>query len=71
MAGEYGEVMTFLVGIDVQHTLQERDPAGVREEVRFLIDLFDRPEGGCALLLATALWVGHRLRISPLFWTSP
>jgi hypothetical protein len=49
MAGEYGEVMTFLVGIDVQHTLQERNPAGVREEVRFLIDTFDRPEGGMCI----------------------
>jgi hypothetical protein len=48
MACEYGEVLTFLVSIDVERTLQERDPAGVREEVRFLIDTFDRPEGGCA-----------------------
>ena len=46
---DYGEVMTFLVGIDVQHTLQERDPAGVREEVRFLIDTFDRPDGGMCI----------------------
>ena len=23
---EYGDKLTFLVGIDVQHTLQERDP---------------------------------------------
>ena len=49
IAREYGEVLTFLVGIDVQHTLQERDPAGVREEVRFLIDTFDRPEGGMCI----------------------
>jgi hypothetical protein len=26
IAREYGEVLTFLVGIDVQHTLQERGP---------------------------------------------
>ena len=26
IAREYGDRMTFLVGIDVQHTLQERDP---------------------------------------------
>jgi hypothetical protein len=39
ITGGYGEVMTFLVGIDLQHTLQERDPAGVCEEVRFLIDV--------------------------------
>jgi uroporphyrinogen decarboxylase len=49
IAREYGDRMTFLVGIDVQHTLQERDPAGVREEVRFLIDTFDRPDGGMCI----------------------
>jgi uroporphyrinogen decarboxylase len=49
IARGYGERLTFLVGIDVQHTLQERDPAGVREEVRFLIDTFDRPEGGMCI----------------------
>ena len=49
IAREYGDRMNFLVGIDVQHTLQERDPAGVREEVRFLIDTFDRPEGGMCI----------------------
>jgi hypothetical protein len=26
ITGEYGEVMTFLLGIDVQHTLQVRGP---------------------------------------------
>ena len=36
--------LTFLAGIDVQHTLQEKDPEGVREEVRFLIDTFGRSE---------------------------
>ena len=49
IAREYGDKLTFLVGIDVQHTLQERDPAGVREEVRFLIDTFDRSEGGMCI----------------------
>jgi uroporphyrinogen decarboxylase len=49
IAREYGDKLTFLVGIDVQHTLQERDPAGVREEVRFLIDTFDRPGGGMCI----------------------
>ena len=41
----FGGEITFLAGIDVQHTLQEKDPKGVREEVRFIIDTFDRPEG--------------------------
>jgi len=30
-------MVTFLAGIDVPHTLQEKDPQGVREEVRFRI----------------------------------
>jgi uroporphyrinogen decarboxylase len=46
VAREFGDRLTFLAGIDVQHTLQEKDPAGVREEVRFLVDTFDRPDGG-------------------------
>ena len=41
----FGGRLAFLAGIDVQHVLQEADPDGVREEVRFLIDTFDRPEG--------------------------
>ncbi|MBD3183435.1 hypothetical protein GF312_14145 [Candidatus Poribacteria bacterium] len=49
VARYYGDKMTFLVGIDVQHVLQEKDPDGVREEVRFLIDTFDRPDGGMCM----------------------
>jgi uroporphyrinogen decarboxylase len=45
-ATNFGHRLTFLAGIDVQHTLQEKDPEGVRQEVRFLIDTFDRPDGG-------------------------
>lgn len=49
VAQQYGDRLTFLAGIDVQHTLQEKDPDGVREEVRFLIDTFDRPDGGMCI----------------------
>lgn len=49
VAQEYGDRMTFLAGIDVQHTLQEKGPDGVREEVRFLIDTFDQPSGGMCI----------------------
>ena len=42
---KFGGKITFLAGIDVQHTLQEKDPEGVRAEVRFIVDTFDRPEG--------------------------
>ncbi len=49
VAKQFGDKICFLAGIDVQHTLQETDAAGVRKEVRFLIDTFDRPEGGLCL----------------------
>lgn len=49
VAKDYGDRLTFLAGIDVQHTLQEKGPEGVREEVRFLIDTFDRPGGGMCI----------------------
>lgn len=42
---QFGGKVTFLAGIDVQHVLQEADADGVRREVRFLIDTFDRPDG--------------------------
>ena len=45
----FGDRMSFLAGIDVQHTLQEKGPEGVREEVRFLIDTFDRKCGGMCI----------------------
>ncbi len=49
VARDYGDRLTFLAGLDVQHTLQEETPEGVRREVRFLIDTFDRPDGGLCL----------------------
>jgi uroporphyrinogen decarboxylase len=49
VAREFGDQITFLAGIDVQHTLQEKDEEGVREEVRFLIDTFDGPGGGMCI----------------------
>jgi uroporphyrinogen decarboxylase len=58
VAREYGERLTFLVGIDVQHVLQERDPAGVREEVRFLVDTFDRPGGGMCIAAGNGIVAG-------------
>ncbi len=49
VAERFGDRITFLAGIDVQHTLQEKTPQGVREEVRFLIDTFDRADGGMCI----------------------
>jgi uroporphyrinogen decarboxylase len=48
-AAEFGDRITFLAGIDVQHILQEGSPEDVRREVRFLIDTFDRADGGLCL----------------------
>lgn len=58
VARDFGDRLTFLAGIDVQHVLQERDPDGVREEVRFLIDTFDRPEGGLCLAAGNGIVSG-------------
>jgi len=49
IAREFGDQMTFLVGFDVQHILQEGTPADVRAEVRYLIDTFDQPGGGMCM----------------------
>jgi uroporphyrinogen-III decarboxylase len=49
VAREFGDKITFLAGIDVQHTLQEGTPEGVRAEVRFLIDTFDQAGGGMCI----------------------
>ena len=49
IAAEFGDRLTFLVGFDVQHILQEDTPEDVRKEVRYLIDTFDRPEGGMCM----------------------
>ena len=46
VAHHFGDRMTFLVGFDVQHTLIEGTPEEIRAEVRYLIDLFDRTDGG-------------------------
>jgi uroporphyrinogen decarboxylase len=45
VAREYGDRITFLAGMDVQHIMPEGSPDEVRREVRNLIDTFDRPEG--------------------------
>lgn len=58
VAREFGDCLTFLAGIDVQHTLQEKDPEGVRAEVRFLIDTFDRPDGGLCIAAGNGIVSG-------------
>jgi len=58
LVDQYGDRLAFLVGIDVQHTLQEKDADGVREEVRFLIDTFDRPDGGMCIAAGNGIVSG-------------
>ncbi len=58
VAREFGDRLTFLAGFDVQHVLQEASPDGVREEVRFLIDTFDRPDGGLCLAAGNGILPG-------------
>lgn len=58
VAKEFGDRLTFLAGIDVQHTLQEGNPQQVRDEVRFLIDTFDRREGGMCIAAGNGIVSG-------------
>ena len=58
VAAEYGDRLTFLTGFDVQHILQEGTPEEVRQEVRYLIDTFDRPEGGMCLAAGNGIVAG-------------
>ena len=58
VAEEFGDRITFLAGFDVQHILQEATPAEVREEVRFLIDTFDREDGGMCIAAGNGIVSG-------------
>ncbi len=55
---QFGDRLTFLAGLDVQHTLQEQTPDGVRAEVRFLINTFDRPNGGMGIASGNGIVAG-------------
>jgi uroporphyrinogen decarboxylase len=58
VANTFGDRLTFLAGIDVQHVLQEKSPDEVRQEVRFLIDTFDRPDGGMCIAAGNGIVSG-------------
>jgi hypothetical protein len=49
VAARFGGRLSFWLGMDVQQILPRGTPDDVRREVRFLIDTFDRPEGGCMI----------------------
>lgn len=58
VAKEFGDRLTFLAGIDVQHILQEATPETVRQEVRHLINTFDRPNGGLCIAAGNGIVAG-------------
>jgi len=58
VASKYGDRLTFLAGFDVQHILQEGSPDDVRAEVRYLIETFDRPDGGMCLAAGNGIVAG-------------
>ena len=51
IAAKYGGRLCFWAGMDCQQILPRGTPEDVRKEVRFLVDTFDREEGGCMLAL--------------------
>lgn len=57
-AAQFGDRLGFWAGFDVQHTLREGTPEQVRAEVRFLIDTFDRPEGGMCIAAGNGIVAG-------------
>ncbi|MBS3734893.1 MAG: methylcobamide--CoM methyltransferase [Phycisphaerae bacterium] len=58
VARDFGDRLCFLAGFDVQHTLQEGSPDDVRQEVRHLIDTFDRPDGGMCIAAGNGIVAG-------------
>lgn len=62
VAEQHGGRLTFCAGIDVQHILPRGTEAEVRREVRDLIEIFDRPEGGLCLAAGNGILPGTPLR---------
>jgi uroporphyrinogen-III decarboxylase len=58
VAKQFGDRLSFLAGFDVQHTLPHGTPDDVRREVRYLIDTFDRPDGGMCLAAGNGIVAG-------------
>ncbi|MCE5325444.1 MAG: hypothetical protein LLG01_03420, partial [Planctomycetaceae bacterium] len=47
VAERFGGRICFWTGMDVQQILPRGTSEDVRREVRFMIDTYDRPDGGC------------------------
>ena len=61
IAAQFGDRLSFLAGFDVQQILQTGSPDEVRTEVRFLIDTFDRADGGLCLAAGNGILPGTPL----------
>ena len=62
IAKKYGDKISFLVGFDVQHIIQEADEQGVREEVRYLIKTFNSESGGMCLAAGNGIVAGTPIK---------
>ena len=49
VAAKFGGRIAFWTGMDVQQILPRGTPEDVRREVRFMMDTFDTPRGGCLI----------------------
>jgi len=54
-AQRFGGKICFWAGMDVQQILPRGTPDDVRREVRFMIDTYDRPDGGCMITAGNAV----------------
>jgi uroporphyrinogen decarboxylase len=57
-AARFGGQIGFWAGFDVQHMIVEGTTDQVRAEVRYLIDTFDRPEGGMVMAAGNGIVSG-------------
>lgn len=61
VAKSFGDRLSFVAGIDVQHVLFEFSPDEVRKEVRHLIDTFHRRDGGMCIGAGNGIVAGTPL----------
>jgi uroporphyrinogen decarboxylase len=55
IARQFGSRITILAGMDVQQTIPWGEPEDVRQEVRFMIDTYHRPEGRLMMTAGNAI----------------
>jgi uroporphyrinogen-III decarboxylase len=55
IARSFGGRMCFWAGMDMQRILPRGTPQDVRREVRFMIDTYDRADGGCMMALGNVV----------------